>query len=228
MQIVTNLKTLVLNIVIFISLLGCNKNTEVEDAENKVNVKYFKTWQKPYTIKQITYTPRQNYAYFDEVGYASVYNTKECRRYKEFYNALGDIFDDRVCSAAHRTLPIPSIVLVSTLVPTITKYDKTYKIRHAMVVVTDRGPFADTPRRIIDLSKNCAKILGAPLNSLFPVRVTMLPEASANYANYYREMQNYNKKNNINSHRVKRVLDFLKKNNFRCMPYKVFEKQWLA
>lgn len=98
---------------------------------------------KPYRIKGKLYTPKEDPNY-SETGVASWYGPK-------FHNrktANGEIFDRYGMTAAHRTLPLPSVVKVTNL-----QNGKSIKVR-----VNDRGPFAHN--RIIDLSERAAGKLG--------------------------------------------------------------------
>src|SRR5262245_39131481 len=90
---------------------------------------------KPYQVNGVWYAPREDPDY-DETGYASWYG-------EAFHNrrtANGERFDMDVPSAAHKTLPLPSLVDVTNL-----ETGQTVRLR-----VNDRGPFV--PGRIIDLS----------------------------------------------------------------------------
>jgi rare lipoprotein A len=78
---------------------------------------------------------------FVETGIASWYGPL----YNNRKAANGEIFDMNQLTAAHRTLPLNSIVRVTNL--------KTE--RSALVRINDRGPFV--PNRIIDLSAAAAK-----------------------------------------------------------------------
>ena len=81
---------------------------------------------------------------FEERGIASWYGD-------EFHGqptANGEIFDMTALSAAHPTLPLPSLVQVTNL----------SNNREVVVRVNDRGPFE--PNRMIDLSKRAADELG--------------------------------------------------------------------
>ena len=98
---------------------------------------------KPYRIGGIWYYPKVDYSYH-ETGIASWYGQKFHRR----QTANGQIFDMNAISAAHRTLPLPSMVQVTNL-----KNGRSLKI-----LVNDRGPFAHG--RIIDLSRRAAQLLG--------------------------------------------------------------------
>ena len=109
---------------------------------------------KPYQIKGIWYYPKVDPDY-DERGIGSWYG-------EQFHNrrtANGEIFDMDVPSAAHKTLPLPSIVEVTNL-------DNGRKMQ---VRVNDRGPFIDG--RIIDLSKAAAEQLGYGRAGVARVRV---------------------------------------------------------
>jgi rare lipoprotein A len=83
---------------------------------------------------------------YDETGLASWYGEEFAGR----RTSSGEPFDPDRLSAAHRTLPIPTWVEVTNL----------ENSRRLVVRVNDRGPFADTDRRIIDLSRAAAGRLG--------------------------------------------------------------------
>lgn len=81
---------------------------------------------------------------FDERGVASWYGD-------EFHGqptANGEIFDMTALTAAHPTLPLPSLVQVTNLANN----------REVVLRVNDRGPFE--PNRMIDVSKRAADELG--------------------------------------------------------------------
>ena len=84
--------------------------------------------------------------------------------------ANGEVFDQNKISAAHRTLPMPSIVKVTNLENGLV-LDK--------VRINDRGPFARN--RIIDLSKKAAEELGFIKNGVAKVRVEILEDESRKY-----------------------------------------------
>src|ERR1700735_3429445 len=115
----------------------------------------------PYTVKGITYYPRVDYAY-DQTGTASWYG----EQFQGRYTANGEVFDLNEISAAHTTLPLPSIVEVVNL-----QNNRTLRIR-----VNDRGPFARN--RIIDLSRRAAQLLGFERTGTAMVRVKVLREES--------------------------------------------------
>ncbi len=124
----------------------------------------------PYKIKGITYYPKVDYSY-EEVGIASWYGDA----FHGKTTANGGIFNMHAVSAAHRTLPLPSIVEVENL----------NNGRKLIVKVNDRGPFHDN--RIIDLSKRAAELLGFQNKGVTKVRVRILAEESRQLA---AQMQN--------------------------------------
>jgi len=78
--------------------------------------------------------------------------------------ANGTLFDMKALTAAHRTLPLGSIVRVVNL-----KNGK-----HAHVKITDRGPYVKN--RILDLSRGAAAQLGMIKGGLSVVRVQVVGE----------------------------------------------------
>jgi rare lipoprotein A len=115
----------------------------------------------PYTVKGVTYYPHVDYAY-DEVGVASWYGEE----FEGQYTANGEVFDLNQLTAAHTTLPLPSIVEVVNL----------QNNRALLVRVNDRGPFARG--RIIDLSRRAAELLGFAGRGSALVQVRVMKEPS--------------------------------------------------
>ena len=115
----------------------------------------------PYTVNGVTYYPHVDYAY-DQVGLASWYGGG----FEGRYTANGEVFDINELTAAHTTLPLPSIVEVVNL-----QNNRALRIR-----VNDRGPFARG--RIIDLSRRAAQLLGFDRTGTALVRVRVLPQPS--------------------------------------------------
>jgi rare lipoprotein A len=79
--------------------------------------------------------------------------------YKGRKSANGQVFDDRALTAAHRTLPMGSLIVVTNL-----KTGQSSAMR-----ITDRGPFAED--RIIDLTIASAKATGVYRAGLVQVRI---------------------------------------------------------
>ncbi|HET9160654.1 MAG TPA: septal ring lytic transglycosylase RlpA family protein, partial [Caulobacteraceae bacterium] len=112
---------------------------------------------KPYQVGGVWYTPKEDPDY-DEVGIASWYG--EAFQFRS--TASGEPFDMFVPSAAHKTLPLQSLVEVTNL----------ENGRKIQVRINDRGPFVDG--RIIDLSKAAADELGMVRSGVARVRVRYL------------------------------------------------------
>lgn len=109
---------------------------------------------KPYQVNGVWYVPREQPNY-DQRGIASWYGDQ----FHMKATANGETFDMNTLSAAHTTLPLPSMVEVTNL-------DNGRKL---VVRVNDRGPFVDN--RIIDLSREAARQLGYDRAGLANVRV---------------------------------------------------------
>jgi rare lipoprotein A len=116
---------------------------------------------KPYQIEGTWYYPAEDWNY-NETGIASWYG--EAFHGKDTAN--GETFDLNAITAAHRTLPLPTIVEVTNL-----ENGRTLQVR-----VNDRGPYARG--RIIDLSRRSAQLLGFEGPGTAKVRVRILvPES---------------------------------------------------
>src|SRR5712671_3842320 len=118
-----------------------------------------------YQINGKWYRPRVDYGY-DETGLASWYG----EAFDGKATANGEIFNLNELSAAHKTLPLPSVVEVSNL-----RNGRTLRLR-----VNDRGPYVDS--RIIDLSRRAAQLLGFEMAGTTPVRVRILKNESIEVA----------------------------------------------
>lgn len=114
----------------------------------------------PYTVGGQRFVPQRDDDY-DVVGIASWYGPTFNGR----PTANGEIFDQNAMTAAHTTLPIPSIAEVTNL----------ENGRQVVVRINDRGPFVDD--RLIDLSRAAADQLGYRSNGLARVRVRYLGPA---------------------------------------------------
>lgn len=115
----------------------------------------------PYTVMGQSYTPREDYSY-SETGMASWYGD-------DFHNkrtANGETYNMRAITAAHRTLPLPSIVKVTNL-----ENGKSIIAR-----VNDRGPYVKN--RIIDVSEKGAELLGYKNKGTTKVKVEIMAAES--------------------------------------------------
>ncbi|MDF1719797.1 MAG: septal ring lytic transglycosylase RlpA family protein [Minwuia sp.] len=112
---------------------------------------------RPYQIKGIWYYPTVMPDY-DETGIASWYGDPFHGR----KTASGEVYDKRIVTAAHKTLPLPSTVRVTNL----------ENGRVLTVRVNDRGPFVNN--RIIDMSQRGAQLLGFERQGVARVRVEVV------------------------------------------------------
>ncbi len=119
----------------------------------------------PYKVNGRIYTPRADPDY-DAVGVASWYGPQ----FHGKPTANGERFDRNLLSAAHTTLPLPSLVEVRNL----------ENGRRTIVRVNDRGPFVGD--RLIDLSEAAAKELGFREQGLARVRVRYIGPADIRQA----------------------------------------------
>lgn len=128
---------------------------------------------EPYQVAGVWYVPKDEPNY-DQQGTASWYGDN----FHQKTTANGEIFDMSLPSAAHPTLPLPSIVEVTNL-------DNGKRIN---VRVNDRGPFNGN---LIDLSQEGARQLGFDRAGRANVRVRYVapgplgaPDAGLRYAEY--------------------------------------------
>ncbi len=116
---------------------------------------------KPYQVAGIWYYPHEDFEY-DETGIASYY----AEQFHGKLTADGEQFDMNAVTAAHKTLPLPSVVRVTNL----------ENGRSLVVRINDRGPFVNG--RIIDLSRRSAQLLGMERQGTARVRVQILADES--------------------------------------------------
>jgi rare lipoprotein A len=119
----------------------------------------------PYQVSGVWYYPSVDYDY-DREGIASWYGPGFHGR----YTANGEVYDQNDVTAAHPTLPLPSMVRVTNL----------ENGRSLAVRVNDRGPFVDG--RIIDLSRRSAQLLGIERAGVAHVRVQVMEPESRQLA----------------------------------------------
>ncbi len=115
----------------------------------------------PYRIKGRKYYPAVDYGY-NKKGIASWYGPN----FHGKLTANGETYNQNDLTAAHKTLPLPSIVRVTNL-----ENGKSLIVR-----VNDRGPYARG--RIIDMSKRSAELLGFKRQGVAKVRVEILEAES--------------------------------------------------
>ncbi|MGE3622425.1 MAG: septal ring lytic transglycosylase RlpA family protein [Bdellovibrionales bacterium] len=115
----------------------------------------------PYEISGTWYYPKEDYSY-DATGIASWYGA-------DFHGgktANGEIYNKDELTAAHTTLPMPSLARVTNL----------DNGRSVVVRINDRGPFKHS--RLIDVSQRAAQLLGFEKQGTAKVRVQVLADES--------------------------------------------------
>lgn len=115
----------------------------------------------PYKVLGSWYYPKEDYNY-SEVGIASWYGED----FHALTTANGEKYDMNTLTAAHKTLPLPSIVKVTNL----------ENGRSLVLRINDRGPYAKN--RIIDVSKRAAQLLGFQTKGTAKVRVEIMAKES--------------------------------------------------
>ena len=151
-------------------LAGCAETTLVTNGsklatEDSNTVPPYKLG-KPYQIEGAWYYPKVDYDY-SETGIASWYGP-------DFHGkstANGEVFDQNALTAAHKTLPMPTIVRVTNL-----ENGRSIEVR-----INDRGPFKNN--RVIDLTRRGAQLLGFEAQGTARVKVQVMKEDSILLAN---------------------------------------------
>ena len=153
---------LFLNNILFLagalSLAACASQST--STGGKSGQGYYKVGQ-PYVIDGHVYTPSEDYSY-DETGIASWYGDA----FHDGTTANGEIFNKNELTAAHKTLPLPTLARITNL----------DNGRSIVVRINDRGPFSGA--RIIDVSQRAAQLLGFEQQGTAKVRVQVLADES--------------------------------------------------
>lgn len=141
-----SLKQLIVQAGLIILLVGCASDAPIPPTPERASRPDYDNqaqYNKPYTVKGVTYYPMLSAAGYRMRGTASWYGAESGN-----LTAMGSRFKPNQLTAAHKTLPLPCKVKVTNL----------RNGRVVVVTVNDRGPFhAD---RLIDLSHAAAKQLG--------------------------------------------------------------------
>ncbi len=141
---------LILTLLLCLAASGCSgKKPSGASASHGVS---------SYTVKGKTYHVLPSAKNFTETGMASWYGPGFHGR----RTASGERFNQKAMTAAHKTLPFGTSVLVENLA----------NGREVVVRINDRGPFSS--KRIIDLSKGAAQKLGMIGSGTARVRITAL------------------------------------------------------
>lgn len=164
----------IFNVLAIVALIGCTTSSDdaIDVGGNKTKNSQIYTINStggvykignPYKIFGTWYYPKEDYSY-SEVGMSSWYGDGDGFHAKTTAN--GEKYNMNALTAAHRTLPLPSIVKVTNL----------ENGRSVILRVNDRGPYAKN--RIIDVSRKASEILGYKNQGTAKVKVEVLPEES--------------------------------------------------
>ena len=145
----------------FLCLLGACSSFHTPPKQKAIDTGGYYKVGKPYQIKGQWYYPKEDYSY-DETGIASWYGDA----FHEKKTANGEVYNKNELTAAHKTLPMPSLARVTNL----------ENGRSIVVRVNDRGPYSGA--RIIDVSQRSAQLLGFENQGTAKVRVQVLADES--------------------------------------------------
>lgn len=152
-----------------------------------------KTGNSPYRVYGVTYVPMDSAHGYREEGVASWYGKKFHGR----RTSSGERYDMYQMTAAHKTLPLPTVVKVTNL----------NNRKSVIVKVNDRGPFVG--RRIIDLSYAAASELDLVKPGTGPVLVEAINTTPGSVpgraSSYYLQVGSFSVESNARSLRRKLV-----------------------
>jgi len=141
------MKKIFLSFFIALLFLGC--------VSHKIDLNKF----RPYTVNGKTYHPFKKVKIgYTEVGMASWYGFD----FHGKYTSDGEVYNMFDYTAAHKTLPMNTIVKVTNL----------ENGKSVIVRINDRGPFVKN--RIIDLSYIAAKKIGLDKMGTAKVKITVI------------------------------------------------------
>ena len=122
-----------------------------------------KATSRPYVIERQKYTPQRHYELV-QTGMASFYGGRDgCHG---SLTATGERFNMFALTAAHKTLPLPCMILVENL----------ENNRKIVLRVNDRGPYRY--KRILDVSSEAARRLGFHHKGVARIRLRTLVKES--------------------------------------------------
>jgi rare lipoprotein A len=115
---------------------------------------------KPYQTRTVWYYPREAYD-LDETGLAAIVKGDAARLTTD-----GEVFDQTALAAAHPTIQLPAIARLTNL----------ENGREVAVRLNDRG--SGDPRRLVEVTRRTATLLGIPSGGVARVRLRVLPNES--------------------------------------------------
>lgn len=169
MTVIKKLISVVSITLISFVITGCandGKLSTITNSSSGAKTKNTRTKPYSYTVKGRQYQVNPNIKSYSKTGIASWYGPG----FHGKKTANGERYNQNALTAAHKTLPIGSVVRVKNL----------SNGKSVVVRINDRGPFAHG--RIIDLSKKAALKLDMHGSGTAKVRVTLIRTASGSDA----------------------------------------------
>jgi rare lipoprotein A len=160
------MKWIFLIVLLFLGCANREYNTQVYNVPGIKN-----PTKKPYSVNGRVYYPLNTVSVgWSERGIASWYGPNFHGR----YTSNGEIYNMYAYTAAHKTLPMNTIVKVTNL----------QNKKSVIVRINDRGPFVKG--RIIDLSYAAGKKIGLDVTGTAPVKITVIGFKGKNYVSGYK------------------------------------------
>jgi len=128
------------------------------DSSNTISKARYKATMKPYVNRGKVYKPKEVSLKHTQLGLASWYGPG----FHGKKTSSGEYYNMYSLTAAHKTLPLGTLVKVENL--------KTHK--SVVVKINDRGPFV--ANRVIDCSYLAAKKIGLVKDGVAPVKLTVI------------------------------------------------------
>lgn len=148
--------------LVLLCLEGCSRQDD-EPCLVTGTSSPFRATSRPYQINGVWYYPQSHYE-MDETGVSSYYGGPDGTH--GLPTATGERFDMFELTAAHKTVPLPCVAVITNL-----ENGRALKVK-----INDRGPFKNN--RVLDVSVRAAQILGFYEKGTAMVRVQTLPEES--------------------------------------------------
>ncbi|WP_457560850.1 septal ring lytic transglycosylase RlpA family protein [Caminibacter sp.] len=155
--------------LILLLFAGCAQKEYYTQVYNVPGIK--NPTKKPYSVNGKMYYPLNSVPIgWTQEGIASWYGPD----FHGKYTSNGEVYNMYAYTAAHKTLPMNTIVKVTNL----------NNGKSVIVRINDRGPFVKG--RIIDLSYAAGKKIGLDVTGTAPVKITVIGFKGKNYVNGYR------------------------------------------
>jgi len=141
------------------SVINSNYSTPSHiESSNTISKARYKATMKPYVRRGKVIQPKEVSVNHTQLGLASWYGPG----FHGKKTSSGEYYNMYALTAAHKTLPLGTLVMVENL--------KTHK--SVVVKINDRGPFV--ANRVIDCSYLAAKKIGLVKDGVAPVKLTVV------------------------------------------------------